>query len=177
MARKERDQASRRGEAATSPRRGPRADARGAPSDSAPPRAGRAGRSARDPSCAADDTRAIYLRLTPQQVGELACKAHDDETIGMLEVLAGRFAREKIPPFPYWEKRYRQNARGSEFLLSTLKGLLVFAHLLGGEPVGVTDLAARLQLKPSAIHRYLGTLLILGLAQQHPKTRKYRLAR
>ena len=95
----------------------------------------------------------------------------------MPELLAGLLAREEIPPFPYWEELYREDARGGEFSLSILKGLLVLAYLLSGEPVGVIYLATRLQLGPSATHRYLSTFVLLGLVEQDPKTRKYRLAR
>lgn len=174
MARKDTGHATRRGEAET--RRSPRADLRAGPSPSAPSRAGRAGRPARKSSSAVDGSRAVCVWLTPQQVGKVLREARESEAIAISQLLAGLVAREKIPPFPHWEARYREDVRGGQFSLSTLKAILVLAHLVGGERVGVTDIAARLQMQSSAIHRYLGTLQILGLVEQDPKTRKYWLA-
>ncbi len=94
----------------------------------------------------------------------------------MSKLLAGLVAREEIPPFPYWEARYREDVRGGQFSLSTLKAMLVLAHMASGEGVGITNLAERVQMRTSAIHRYLGTLQILGIVKQDLKTRKYRLA-
>jgi hypothetical protein len=115
--------------------------------------------------------------LTRQQVGELMCNVRERRTLGISDVLEGWLAREEVPPLPFWENRYRESVRGGEFSLSTLKGLLVFSCLLDGEPAGVKDVADRLQMHQSAAHRYLATFLILGLVEQNPKTRKYRLAR
>ncbi len=103
-------------------------------------------------------------------------EARASEAIKMPQLLAGLVAREEILPFPYWEERYREDVRGGQFSLSTLKAILVLAHLVGGEHLGIIDIAERLQMGSSAIHRYLGTLKILGLVEQDPKTRKYWLA-
>lgn len=168
---------ARRGEGDTRTLHGPRADANSAPSRGAPSRAGRAGsRPVRTPS-GENDPHEIYLRLTREQVGELMGTVRERRTPGMSDVLAGWLAREEIPPLPFWESRYRESVRGGEFSLSTLKGLLVFSCLLDGWPVGVKDVADRLQMHQSAAHRYLATFLILGLVEQHPKTRKYQLVR
>jgi DNA-binding IclR family transcriptional regulator len=39
----------------------------------------------------------------------------------------------------------------------------------------VTDLAGRLEMSPSTTHRYLTTLLAVGLIEQDPRTRRYRV--
>ena len=57
-----------------------------------------------------------------------------------------------------------------------MKGLLLLAHLASGEPTSIKNLADELAMGPSTTHRYMHTLLILGLIEQDPKTRKYRLA-
>jgi hypothetical protein len=103
-------------------------------------------------------------------------EARASEAIKMPQLLAGLVAREEIPPFPYWEAHYREDVRGGQFSLSTLKAILVLAHLAGGEQLGLIDIADRLRMGASGIHRYLGTLRILGLVEQDPKSRKYRLA-
>ncbi len=94
----------------------------------------------------------------------------------LADVLAGVLATENMPSVPEWEHRYQEEIRRGRFSGSMLKGLLLLAHLLSGEPVGVNDLATRLQLSQSTTHRYLVTLVCLGLVDQEPKTRKYRLA-
>lgn len=93
----------------------------------------------------------------------------------MSVLLSGLASRVEIPPFSVWEERYREDIDGARFSLSLLKGLVVVACLLGGEPVGVNELAARLQTGTSTAYRYLNTLLILELAEQDPKTHRYRL--
>jgi hypothetical protein len=59
---------------------------------------------------------------------------------------------------------------------SLLRGLSILtcfrAH---GEERGIIDLAAELNMSPSTTHRYVTTLVELGLLERCPKTRKYRL--
>ena len=60
---------------------------------------------------------------------------------------------------------------------SLLSGLLVLACFpLDGASVGVAQLARRLQMSPSAAHRYVSTLLAAELLERDPDTRQYRLA-
>jgi DNA-binding transcriptional ArsR family regulator len=60
---------------------------------------------------------------------------------------------------------------------SLLAGLLVLACFpRDGGPQGVAQLARRLNMSPSATHRYVSTLLAAGLIERDPETRRYRLA-
>jgi DNA-binding MarR family transcriptional regulator len=60
---------------------------------------------------------------------------------------------------------------------SLMLGLLVFACFpADGEALAVTDVATRLELSPSTTHRYMSTLLAVGLLEQDPRTRRYRVA-
>lgn len=175
MARKGTDQETRRGEAKTRVGGSPRAKVGTGPSPSVPSRVGRAGRPARKASQVRSDSREVSLRLTQQQVIEVLRQVRASEVIKLPQLFAG-LVGEEIPPFPYWEALYREDVRGGQFSLSTLKAILVLAHLVGGERLGIIDIANRLQMGPSSIHRYLGSLQILGLVEQDPKTRKYWLA-
>jgi DNA-binding MarR family transcriptional regulator len=57
---------------------------------------------------------------------------------------------------------------------SLLLGLLVLACFpADGEALAVTDVAGRLDLSPSTTHRYMSTLLAVGLLEQDPRTRRY----
>jgi DNA-binding transcriptional ArsR family regulator len=61
---------------------------------------------------------------------------------------------------------------------SLLSGLLVLACFpLDGTPLGVAQLARRLDMSPSAAHRYISTLLAAELLERNPDSRRYRLAR
>jgi hypothetical protein len=116
----------------------------------------------------------VHLRLTSQQVSEVVREACGGGA-SLSVLLSGLASRVEIPPFSAWEERYRKDIDGARFSLSLLKGLVVVACLLSGEPVGVNELAARLQTGTSTAYRYLNTLLILELAEQEPKTHRYRL--
>lgn len=59
---------------------------------------------------------------------------------------------------------------------SLLLGLLVFACFPSdGHALAVTDVAGRLGLSPSTTHRYMTTLLAVGLLEQDPRSRHYRV--
>lgn len=59
---------------------------------------------------------------------------------------------------------------------SLLLGLLVLACFpTDGGSLAVTDVAGRLDMSPSTTHRYMTTLLAVGLLEQDPRTRRYRL--
>jgi biotin operon repressor len=91
-------------------------------------------------------------------------------------LLSGRVSRREIPPLSVWEERSRVAADKSQVSSSLVKGILLLAYLVSGEPTSIKDLAEELGMSPSTTHRYMHTLLILGLIEQDPKTRKYRLA-
>jgi DNA-binding MarR family transcriptional regulator len=60
---------------------------------------------------------------------------------------------------------------------SLLLGLLVLACFpADGTTVAVTEVAARLRMSASTTHRYMTTLLAVGLLEQDPSTRRYRIA-
>lgn len=44
-----------------------------------------------------------------------------------------------------------------------------------GDSLAVTDVASRLGMSPSTTHRYMTTLLAVGLLEQDPRNRRYRL--
>jgi DNA-binding MarR family transcriptional regulator len=59
---------------------------------------------------------------------------------------------------------------------SLLLGLLVLACFpADGTPVAVTEIAARLRMSASTTHRYMTTLLAVGLLEQDSRSRRYRL--
>ena len=60
---------------------------------------------------------------------------------------------------------------------SLLSGLLVLSCFpADGGSLGIAELARRLDMNTSTTHRYVTTLLAVGLLDRDPATRRYRLA-
>jgi Fic family protein len=60
---------------------------------------------------------------------------------------------------------------------SLLSGLLVLSCFPpGGDYLGIAELARMLDMNTSTTHRYVTTLLAVGLLERDPSTRRYRLA-
>lgn len=72
--------------------------------------------------------------------------------------------------------RYEALSDSPRLSRSLLLGLLVLATFPSdGSSLAVTDVASRLGMSPSTTHRYMTTLLAVGLLEQDPRTRRYRL--
>jgi IclR-like helix-turn-helix domain-containing protein len=72
--------------------------------------------------------------------------------------------------------RYRELAESPRLSRSLLLGLLVLASFpADGSSTAVTDVATQLDMSPSTTHRYLSTLLAVGLLEQDPRSRRYHL--
>jgi DNA-binding MarR family transcriptional regulator len=73
--------------------------------------------------------------------------------------------------------RYEALAENPRLSRSLLLGLLVLASFPDdGDSLAVSDIATRLGMSPSTTHRYLTTLLAVGLLEQDPRSRRYRIA-
>jgi Fic family protein len=70
--------------------------------------------------------------------------------------------------------RELDNPRLSRSLLSGL--LLLASFPADGRSLGVAQAARMSGMSPSTTHRYLATLLAVGLLEQDSSTRRYRLA-
>jgi DNA-binding transcriptional ArsR family regulator len=110
--------------------------------------------------------QAPSIDLTPAQVAKVIRAASDGGSMPALSRLDGLRARfdavitlQRMP-------------RLSNSLLC---GLLVLAALPAhGKYLSVTELASLLDMSPSTTHRYLQTLLAVGLVERDPHTRRYR---
>lgn len=72
--------------------------------------------------------------------------------------------------------RYEALSDSPRLSRSLLLGLLVLASFPSdGDSLAVTDVAARLNMSPSTTHRYMTTLLAVGLLEQDARSRRYRL--
>ncbi len=72
--------------------------------------------------------------------------------------------------------RYESLAGSPRLSRSLLLGLLVLAAFPDdGASLAVTDVAERLSMSPSTTHRYMTTLLAVGLLEQDARSRRYRV--
>jgi IclR helix-turn-helix domain len=109
----------------------------------------------------------IKIELTRAQLDRILRGGADAE--GISQRLRGLAEKTSTSEF----KELSQSPRLSR---SLVLGLLVLAAFpLDGDALAVTDVAASLQMSPSTTHRYLTTLLAVGLLEQDPRTRRYRV--
>jgi DNA-binding MarR family transcriptional regulator len=110
----------------------------------------------------------VTIKLTRAQVDRVVRQASQGTDVaGRLRPLSSAGAHGSA---------YRQLAESPRLSRSLLLGLLVLGSFPeDGSATAVTDVAERLQMSPSTTHRYLSTLLAVGLLEQDPRSRRYRL--
>ncbi len=112
----------------------------------------------------------ITIELTSAQIERVVRRASDGD--GVSNLLGGLAGGAEMAP------RYRALTESPRMSRSLLLGLLVLASFpANGDALAVTDVAARLDMSPSTTHRYLTTLLAVGLLEQDPRTRRYHTPR
>jgi hypothetical protein len=138
----------------------------------------------------------ISITLSPAQVDQVVRAAAQGSTpsfsalisaMNTQRLAAGRAAEDQQAPdgeyvaedgqavedgkgyFPVYE-----DARLSRSLLRGLSILTCFGP--GHEERGILELAGQLGMSPSTTHRYVATLVELGLLERSTRSRKYRLA-
>ena len=113
-------------------------------------------------------SKGITIELTRPQIDRVVRESgHESGVSGLLRGLAeeGTLA-----------SRYESLAESPRLSRSLLLGLLVLATFpADGGSLAVTDVAAQLGMSPSTTHRYMTTLLAVGLLEQDPRTRRYRI--
>jgi DNA-binding MarR family transcriptional regulator len=110
----------------------------------------------------------VTIELTRSQIDRVVRHSTDGE--GVAGLLRGLGDSDTLPA------RYKELSDSPRLSRSLLLGLLVLASLpTDGSSLAVTDVAARLNMSPSTTHRYMTTLLAVGLLEQDPRTRRYRL--
>lgn len=119
---------------------------------------------------ASDREEAVMLTLSSAQIEQVLQSATSDAHTDVGSVLTAdqlSVAREH---------RYRALLEDRRLSRSLLAGLLVLTCFpSGGGEMGIADLARRLDMRTSTIHRYVSTLLAAGLLERDPVSRQYRL--
>ncbi len=116
------------------------------------------------------ETARISIELTPGQLGKVI---RDAAGAGNISVLLSGL--EDIQEMLSREPTLLDGQRTSRSLLIGL--LMIASFPSDGTYTSVASLAQSLNMSQSTTHRYLTTLVLVGLAEQDPKTRLYRLAR
>ena len=112
--------------------------------------------------------REISIQLTPAQIDQVVREAAGEE--GISSLLRGVSDEDALA------SKYRALSESPRLSRSLLLGLLVLACFpTDGGSLAVSDIAERLGMSPSTTHRYMTTLLAVGLLEQEPRTRRYRL--
>lgn len=110
----------------------------------------------------------ISIDLTGPQIDRVIRESGEGD--GIASLLRGLAGDETLL------SRYEALADSPRLSRSLLLGLLVLASFPhGGESLSVSDIAGRLGMSPSTTHRYLSTLRAVGLLEQDPRTRRYRV--
>lgn len=114
----------------------------------------------------------VQLALSRAQVDQIVRAASDAGSISVLLTGLGD-SKEAL------EKAQVEIGNTDANLSSSLlSGLLVLAAFPSdGSSLGNAEVARAMGMNPSTAHRYITTLVVAGLLEKDPNTRRYRLAR
>ncbi len=114
----------------------------------------------------------VHIELSRAQVDQVVRAASDAGNISLLLTGIGD-SREAL------ERAVAQVGDTDSHLSSSLlSGLLVLAAFPeDGSSLGNAEVARMMRMNPSTAHRYITTLVVAGLLEKDPSTRRYRLAR
>lgn len=111
---------------------------------------------------------AVEIKLSPTQVEEVVRAVRPSRAPGFAEMITTVLGRTET------EALADNDPRTSR---SLLRGLAVLACFdTDDESLGIMEIADRLGINPSTVHRYLLTLVQVGLLEQSQETRRYSLA-
>jgi|HubBroStandDraft_6_1064221.scaffolds.fasta_scaffold395625_2 hypothetical protein len=113
----------------------------------------------------------VHIELSRAQVNQVVRAAADAGNMSLLLTGLGD-SREALD-------RAQQQIGNIEANLSSslLSGLLVLAAFpVDGSSLGNAEVARMMGMNPSTAHRYITTLVVAGLLEKDPGTRRYRLA-
>ncbi len=116
--------------------------------------------------------QSVRIELSDAQVDQIIRAAADTGSMALLLTGLGD-SREDL------EKAQRQVGDTEANLSSSLlSGLLVLAAFpADGSSLGNAEVARMMGMNPSTAHRYITTLVVAGLLERDPGTRRYRLSR
>jgi response regulator of citrate/malate metabolism len=109
----------------------------------------------------------ISIELSKAQINDVVREASGED--GVSGLLRG------LDDQPKFTAKYRALSESPRHSRSLLLGLLVLTCFpTDGTELAVTDVAQQIGMSPSTTHRYMTTLLAVGLLEQDARTRGYR---
>jgi hypothetical protein len=128
----------------------------------------RSGDSAEKVECSGGVGAKVVIELSPAQVDRVVRGAAEGGNMSVL--LSGlKDVRDVLSQEP----RQLEDSRLSRSLLAGLLMLACFPT--DGAFLGNAEIARMLDMNPSTTHRYVSTLVAVGLLERDPATRRYRL--
>jgi hypothetical protein len=136
----------------------------------------RAGRPARRSARSDEGTEGkVLIELSKAQVDQVVRAAGEGGTMSIL--LSALRDPEWTLSIDPEEGAYPEQMEDRRLSRSLLSGLLVLSCFPSdGGYLGIAELARMLGMNTSTTHRYVTTLLAVGLLERDPATRRYRLA-
>jgi IclR-like helix-turn-helix domain-containing protein len=118
-----------------------------------------------------DDAQpSISITLSPTQVDQVVRAASQGRTPSISTLISTSLASSPAGGHTALESSDPRLSR------SLLRGLSILTRFgPDGAERGIVELAGDLEMSPSTAHRYVCTLVELGLLERCPRTRKYRL--
>lgn len=130
-----------------------------------------------------NNSETISIILSPAQVDQVVRAAARGTTPGFSSLISSKLARGQAANGASDDDTgssgggflpVSDDARLSRSLLRGLSILTCFGP--ENKERGILEIANQLGMSPSTTHRYVSTLVELGLLERSPRTRKYRLA-
>jgi predicted transcriptional regulator len=131
-----------------------------------------------------NNSETISIILSPAQVDQVVRAAARGTTPGFSSLISSKLARGQAANGAPDDDAGASGGGGflpvsddARLSRSLLRGLSILT-CFGSENKerGILEMASQLGMSPSTTHRYVSTLVELGLLERSPRTRKYRLA-
>ncbi|MHB8241728.1 MAG: helix-turn-helix domain-containing protein [Solirubrobacteraceae bacterium] len=107
----------------------------------------------------------VRIELGPAQVNQILRAAGGSPSLHLSQLADGNL------------DRLLAETGDTKFSRSLVRGLLSYITFPDdGRYLGVAEVARHLHMNTSTTHRYITTLLAVGLVERHPRTRRYRRA-
>jgi len=126
--------------------------------------------SPRDKTRAGSGEHAVHVELDAAQVNHVIRGAARTSSVAVQLSGTSDAHRQDL--------EHMQSGSSMKLSRSLVLGLLTYAAFPeDGSYVRITDIARDLQMRSSTAHRYISTLLAVGLIERDPRKRLYRLVR
>ncbi|MFI5008887.1 MAG: helix-turn-helix domain-containing protein [Solirubrobacterales bacterium] len=131
-----------------------------------------------------NNSESISIVLSPAQVDQVVRAAARGTTPGFSTLISSKLKLSHATtngaagePAPSAGGGYLPVSEDTRLSRSLLRGLSILTCFgADNRERGIIEMASQLGMSPSTTHRYVSTLVELGLLERSPRTRKYRLA-